>query len=285
MNADEFFIPEKHLDPWDLAHTSWVVGRGSLDEQLLQWIRTGPIQGRTDVEVAIALAGLVNDELIAYGTHSQTSVSDDEIGLAIFALNAVTKRLGLDFKVPFRNFSTFRTYWVRNGGHGSWQARRDILEGLFEPLFAELFVREQHSLDALARPITSHVVLGWPDVDEAIRELRRRFESASTPTDYKDTGHRCVAVLEALSAVVFDPAHLNDGETELPVDKTKSRIGRYVERTYGGTEHAELRGLVTATINFAQRVKHGSGSRRDAGIAADSVILLANLLRRLSEPG
>ncbi len=84
-------------------------------------------------------------------------------------------------------------------------------------------------------------------------------------------------------SVIFDPSHLNEGETELPIDKTKSRIGRYVKRTYGGAEHAELRALVTATVNFAQQVKHGSGSRRDAGMAADSVIPLAHPLRRLKE--
>lgn len=207
-------------------------------------------------------------------------MSDTEMQKAISAILTITSRLEISLEIPFRNFTTFRGYWLRNDGYGSWQARRDMLEAIFEPLFAELFVREQHSLEALPRPITSHDVLGWPDVDEAIRELRRRFETASTPADYKDAGHRCVTVLEALSSVVFDPSHLNEGETELAIDKTKSRIRRYVERSYGGWEHAELRSLVTATVNFAQRVKHGSGSRRDAGLAADSVILLANLLRR-----
>lgn len=92
-------------------------------------------------------------------------------------------------------------------------------------------------------------------------------------------------MLEALSATVYDPAHLNEGEAELPIARTKDRIGRYVERAYGGQEHVELRSLVRATIDFAQRVKHGSGTRRDAGLfSADATILLANMLRRLQEP-
>jgi hypothetical protein len=42
-------------------------------------------------------------------------------------------------------------------------------------------------------------------------------------------------------------------------------------------------GLVTKAIEFAQRVKHDLPSRREAGIAADSVIMLSNILKRLEQ--
>lgn len=281
MSPDDFFkASQSAADPWNPAATT----RGRLDQELIAKLRSIPLRQFSDVEVALALGGLVNDELMAFGTGGGETLDDGEMQTCIATLTAVTTRLEIPLKIPFRNFTTFKTYWLRNDGYGSWQARREMLDSIFEPFFAELFVREQQSLDALAKPISPRDALGWPQVDEAIRELRRRFETASTPADYKDTGHRSVTVLETLSAVVFDPSHLNEGETELPVDKTKSRIGRYVERTCGGAEHEALRSLVTATVNFTQRVKHGSGNRRDAGMAADSVILLANLLRRLQEP-
>ena len=68
-----------------------------------------------------------------------------------------------------------------------------------------------------------------------------------------------------------------------PVDKTKQRLGRYVEESLGGPDNVELRGLVTKAVEFAQKVKHDLPSRRDAGITADSVILLANILKRLEQ--
>lgn len=47
--------------------------------------------------------------------------------------------------------------------------------------------------------------------------------------DYRDCGNRCVAVLEALSATVFDPTkHWDAGEKPPPVDKTDLRIGAYI---------------------------------------------------------
>lgn len=82
-------------------------------------------------------------------------MTDAEMQRAISTLLAVTTRLEILLEIPFRNFTTFKSYWLRNDGYGSWQARRNLLEATFEPLFADLFVREQHSLDALPRPITS----------------------------------------------------------------------------------------------------------------------------------
>ena len=44
----------------------------------------------------------------------------------------------------------------------------------------------------------------------------------------------------------------------------------------------EVRGLVNKAIELAHRVKHSeTPTRRDAGVSADAVILLANILRRL----
>ena len=48
-----------------------------------------------------------------------------------------------------------------------------------------------------------------------------------------------------------------------------------------GSANAELRSLARATIEFAQHVKHSPSTRLEAGIAADAVIQLAYLIRRL----
>ncbi len=84
---------------------------------------------------------------------------------------------------------------------------------------------------------------------------------------------------------MYDPSrHLREGETIPPVDKSRQRIGRYVEDALPGKASEELRGLASKTIEVAHHVKHASTpTRRDAGIAADAVIPLANMLRRLEQ--
>jgi hypothetical protein len=176
---------------------------------------------------------------------------------------------------------------VENGAYGSWQARRDLLSKLFDPLHDQLADMELATLESpLVDPISPHARTGWSAVDTEISELRRHFSSARTPQDYRAVGLDCVAVTEALSAQVYDPRrHLRTGEEEPPVAKTKQRIERFIEDSAPGPDNAALRKLARAALEYAQQVKHSdTPTRREAGIAADAVIQLANILRRLDEP-
>jgi hypothetical protein len=261
--------------------------RPQADQQLLTDIRRGPLADHDDIEVAVALARLVHDDLTSYGTGGGEQLSEADMRLALRALTAVTGRAGLAFDCPFRDYSSFRSWWVNNGAHGSWQGRRSLLSGIFDPLHDELAVLEDRSLaSSLADPITSHSRTGWGGVDTELGELRRHFATARTPQDYRNVGHDCVAVTEALSRHVYDTAkHLREGEEEPPVANTKDRLDRFVEDAAPGPDNATLRKLARDTIVYAQHVKHsGTPTRREAGIAADSVIQLANILRRLVEP-
>ncbi len=146
---------------------------------------------------------------------------------------------------------------------------------------------EAQSLAAtLATPLTPHPGTGWPAVDHEIAELRRQFLTAVTPQDYNGVGLVAVRLAEALSATVYDPSvHLQTGEAVPPVSNTKDRLDRYIEVSAAGPDNARLRKLARDTIEYAQHVKHrGTPTRREAGIAADAALLLANILRRLAEP-
>jgi hypothetical protein len=109
-----------------------------------------------------------------------------------------------------------------------------------------------------------------------------RFESGTTQQDYRAAGMACVGVLEALSGVVCDPAaHLGQGE-EIPPETRPSSASADSKR------HRYLTMLGSAASSTRrsswQKVKHNpTPTRRHAGVAADSVIMLANLLRRLHE--
>lgn len=176
---------------------------------------------------------------------------------------------------------------MKNDCSGSWQARRDLLETFFGPVQLELDRQEEVQFRAvLAEAVSPHTNTGWPKVDEELAELRRRFRTATTTQDYRDVGNRSVAVLEALSRTVYDPrVHLRDGEAEPAVDKTKQRLSRYVEHSLAGKDNDDaIRGVANKVIELAHSVKHStSPTRREAGIAADSVVMLTNILRRVDQ--
>lgn len=262
-------------------------GGPRFDTDLVESLRVGPPTGRNDIEVAVPLARVIHDELEAYGTDGNNIMTEHQMRVALRALSAVTERLGVNVDVPFRDFSTFRSWWIRNEARGSWQARRDLLHEVFEPIHDVLADLEDKALaSSLVEPISPHPRTGWPAVDTEISELRRHFFAAQTPQDYRAVGLDCVAVTEALSGTVYrSERHLREGETEPPVDKTKQRLDRFIEDALEGSENAAIRKLARASIELAQEVKHrDTPTRRDAGVAADAVILLANILRRLDEP-
>ncbi|MBL7486536.1 hypothetical protein I6A60_40135 [Frankia sp. AgB1.9] len=289
MRRDDFFLqpdpPKGALDddPFGFASSLAPVFHTDLVEEL----RHGPIPGADDLEAAMAFARVVHDELLAYGTNGQNQLDNEDAALALKALRSVLRRLGIPLELPFRDFETFHSYWIKQGMKGSWNDRREYLTGVFDPIHARLDRMEENRLEhQLARPISPQPATGWPDVDAEIEELRRHFDAARTPQDYRGVGTDCVGVLEALSRTVYDPAkHLRPGEEIPPPANTKQRIGRYVEDALPGSDNKEIRGLAVKAIEAAQMAKHRTTpTRRDAGIAADAVILLANILRRLEEP-
>jgi hypothetical protein len=286
VRPDHFFkqVTAHGTDGWDLNGEPWGV-ETVFDHDLVDALRREPLDGRSDIDAALALAQLLHDDLQRYGTGGGEKLSDQEMSVAIRTLRAVLRRLAVPFTIPFRDFTSFRSFWISHGASGSWQARRDLLDSLFGELHTRLTRLEEGMYEHTAVPVSPREETGWPIVDEEIRELQRRFRSSSTAQDYRAVGMHCVGVLEAVGRTVYDPTkHLREGEQMPPPDKTKQRLGRYVECTLAGGDSADLRGLVSKAIEFAHHVKHvQTPTRRDAGIAADSVILIANILRRLEQ--
>lgn len=270
-------------DPWGGGTTTEQV----LNEQLLTDLTRGPLSSHTDIEVAVALARFAHEQFEGHGTGG-ADIDQDQSVVVVRALKATLTRLGItSFSPPFRDFDTFYKHWRRAGavGTGGWQARRDIVDEYFDPLHAILDEREAGSISStLAVAISPRSVTGWPRVDEEISELRRHFESASSQQDFSNIGNDCVAILEALSATVYEhDKHRVSDEPEPPVASTKTRLDRFIEVDLPGAPNAELSKLARASIEFAQAVKHrrATVSRAEAGIAADATILLANILRRV----
>lgn len=250
-------------------------------------LRAGPLTEDDDLETAASLARLVHSELEEFGTAAAVQrLTGAQIAIAQRSLSATLARHGIALNLPWRDYSGFRSFWISEGasGGGGWQARRDILGRFFDPVFRELDRLEDAQFAATtAEPVSPAGRTGWDAVDSAIHDVKDRFRTATTSADYSDVGRRCIAVMEALSGTVYDPEkHLRDGETEPPVARTHLRITRFVEEALAGSGNVEVRALVRKSAELAEAVKHrGGATRRDAGIAADSVILLAHMLRRI----
>src|SRR5579859_3380826 len=165
MPSPEFWNEYEADGPWGPE------SRRHLNVSLVESLRDGPLPDTSDVTAAEELLDLVWSELRAFGTGGGNVCEDKEIAGAVRALEAVTRRLGVPLELPFRDFATFRTYWLRHDGYGSWQARRDILEDLLYPTRKEL-----ETLDSrLAGPKIYEEIISSLRNPAAIREHLARL--------------------------------------------------------------------------------------------------------------
>ena len=64
--------------------------------EAMQELRRAELSQYTDLEAAAALLDLVHDELTAFGTAGGERLSDADLALALTALRAVLRRVGID---------------------------------------------------------------------------------------------------------------------------------------------------------------------------------------------
>lgn len=210
MAADFFILMTvPGFDPWDTGKT-----REEIDTDRLDSLIDAPDPSHADLDVAIALMDLVRDDLHLSGTGGGERLTDDGMRRAVRALERTSARAGQEFKLPFRDHTAWRSYWIRNDASGSWQARRDLLRDLFDEKYAVMLAAQDRAIaSTLADPVSPHSRLGWPEIDAEIEELRRHFREARTPQDYRGLGNDCVHVTEALSRKIYNHAqHTPPGE-------------------------------------------------------------------------
>jgi hypothetical protein len=277
MREDDFFVD------WDADSNTFLQKR--LRDDLLRQIINGPLPGVPEIELCDVLVQLTRTEFTAYGMGMKQRITDADSRLLVRACRAACARAGLTFpNLPFQDLEGFREYWIDEGMSGTYPKRKRYLEIMFEPIEEEILTRSLRSWrDVLVTPVSPRSGTGWEAIDAEICELRERFAVARTAQDHCAVGAACVRVLENLGEVVFDPAvHLTAGAPTPTRAQTKACFEAVIAHAIPGPENDNLRKLARAAIEQAQEVKHRrTPSRRDAGIAADSVIYLANLLRRL----
>lgn len=227
--------------------------------------------------------GYINEGDTGYDTHSAA-----EFDRLCRALKAVCRRLGYDLKLPFRNLDSFHFYMVDQCGSDDGESRRRVITEIFDPLEEFVETLENSTMEGILVEGTSPLDRGpWTQVDEEIRALRDKFSSARTASDFSDIGNRAVRIVETLSDLLFDPEkHLREGEdpTAYSKAKTKNRLDRIIENELPGAQNEALRSFAKSCVTLAHRVKHSfTPTRRDAGLAADGVIILATTLQRIIE--
>lgn len=151
-------------------------GAREIRSELVDALRRGVAVDAPDLEVAIALVELLQTEFVAFGTGGGEQLKNSDVAPCVQALRAVAMRLGLAWTPRWRDFETFRSFWLSHDGYGSWAARRKMVAEEYGALLSSLYERQdapvgaavvQQALDALtdSSAIQDHLRRLLPSVD------------------------------------------------------------------------------------------------------------------------
>jgi hypothetical protein len=260
-----------------------------VSRELLIRMRSELLSSYDEVDAVVALLRTIQDEFTRYGTDSSEAFSNDDSREALVTLRVCCNRLGIaNLEIPFRDFGTFRTWWIDKGARGSWQARRSLLEDVFGKLAVSLDVLQMRRIERhIFQPLNSGGIVSWSQIKNEVDELRRHVSSSSSAADLRNIGNDCVSILEKLSEASYIHAiHGIGHEDEPPVAKTKIRLSSAVEHEYLAHSKKELKKLITATVDLAQAIKHDHRpSELETMVLAETVVFLIAMIDRILHSG
>jgi hypothetical protein len=262
MRSSDFFedVPDSG-DPWVTTQV--------LNEQLVEALRQGPIEQASDLDAAVGMLDLVQDDLEAFGTGGGEKLQNPQIVLALRTLEAVCRRLGITLELPFRDFGTFRSYWIRQGasGGGGWQARRDLIEDLLGPTRQRLRKLEEQPLNA---SLNEEAIASLRD-PAAIQEQLGRIQRAIVDDPALAIGSAKELVESTAKVVLVERGLPVDDKDDLPalVSQAQRALGLHPSAINNGPDGTDavkkiLGGVVAVTAGLAELRNRGYGTGHGA---------------------
>lgn len=187
------------------------------------------------------------------------------------------RRRGLADPNPYGDLWVWHGHWSAN--LASYASRRAYISDMYQPLLDAIDHLDERNLGAGLQEART----GWDRVDDQLSQLRERFATARTAEDFQAVGLLCRDIFLSLSDATFDEErHLPEGvELPGPAD-AKRRLGLTIDAEADGASSQELRALMRATIDLANKVQHARAGTLDAAaIVAEATVTSVNLMRVL----
>jgi hypothetical protein len=184
---------------------------------------------------------------------------------------AELRRRGLDDPNPYRDL--WRWYAYYSSKLPTYRERRMYIGELYDPLRDAL---ERVGSDEIGTGMDDDARTGWERVDDQMVQLRERFKAAATTEDYQGIGLRCREVFVSLGRACYDE------DEHGPAENLVDRLYAAIEGAAPGGANKELRKLLKAGIDYANKVQHDSdGTRQNARIAAEVTAASVTVIRTL----
>jgi hypothetical protein len=186
--------------------------------------------------------------------------------------------LGVGNPIPYRDLWEWYGKWS-GGDLPSYQSRREYIRGLFAPLEEQL--REGATGRGTERSVEP---TGWPRVDRALGELRRRVEEAGTEEQFQAAGLLCREVLISLAQAVYDAERHPATDGTAPSDTDAKRmLDAYLAAEMAGGDNAAARRHAKASLDLANALQHQrTATFRQAALCSETTASVVNIIAIIS---
>jgi hypothetical protein len=194
-------------------------------------------------------------------------------------LQALSRR-SVPYPFPWSDLWDWYGDWS-GGTLPNYFSRRQRVRRLIEPALDAL--ERQRSSLALADP-GSGAAGTWPDLDARVAGLAVELADAASLDDLQDVGRRAREVLVDCARLLADPALVPPDTPAPKAGDAKAWLDLFLADRASGQTREELRRLVRAAWELAQKVTHADIDRVDAYAAAQATVLVVRTLQELSRP-
>jgi hypothetical protein len=165
--------------------------------------------------------------------------------------------------LPFRDFTRFRSYWIREGAAHNYRARRDILESIFEP--ARKSIRNLEELSG--GPEINEQSIGSLRDPTAIQEQLGRIQRAIVDDPALAIGSAKELIESTAKTVLLERNQAVNEKDDLPALVTKAQLalGLHPSTFVSGPDGTDavkqiLGGAITIANGLAQLRNRGYGT-------------------------
>jgi hypothetical protein len=112
--------------------------------------------------------------------------------------------------------------------------------------------------------------------------MSSKLIGAASRDDIQEVGRRAREILIDCAQLIADPSVVPEGEPLPKAGDAKAWLELFLAARAGGSSREELRRLVRAAWDLAQKVTHGDPGRVDAFAAAQATVLVVRTLQELA---
>jgi hypothetical protein len=237
----------------------------------------GAPAGLTIPELRVLLQRLAN-LIVAVGT-GQARIQDvsNEYTRLDKQLNANFKRLGLSNPFPWREMWDWYGFYSQE--LGTYRERREHVAGLTKAALGSL--NETENTGVVHDPTPGDDDPTWERVNARVAGLIAKYSSAQTLDDWQDVGRRSREILVDLGKLLAQPGLVTAATKAPKLADAKAWFDLMLAQRAAGSSKAELRAVMRATWELAQKVTHGDVDDVDAFAAAQATVLVVRTTQKL----